>query len=1430
MSISSDGTGSGEHGSGSGGEGGFVPPTTGDLDAILDQYEFLDLLGRGGMGAVYKARQKSLDRLVAIKILPPQLATDEEEQGFHFEERFQREAKAMAKLSHPHIIGVYDFGQAKDGQFYFVMEYVEGTDLHALIKTGELTIAHVAGWMSQICEALQYAHGRGIVHRDIKPANIMITREGEVKIADFGLAMLTGGGEVVETKLTMVNMTMGTPDYVAPEALEIGVEVDHRADLYAVGVMLYEMLTGKVPRGAWKPPSTQIPGLDERYDRLIERAMDADREGRYQHANEISATIYEITTTPARPTAPVRPRLAMGTTAPVRPSTGSSAAVARGNTRPVASPHKAKTSAMASRPSTSHAASKSPVALIASIVGGSVAVGLIVFFAFKPDAPPPIPKPAATPLALVGTTPDDTASRPQAITTPPARAAMPEPVVADSPSLPSLSPEEPLSHGGHRYLLVKDRVPTWSQSKTRAEEMGGHLAVIGSREEQTWIATTFGGQLEPGSIFWLGGTNDGKPGEWRWLTGEPFAFAGWAPNEPQNSPGETALAFICKPGSDRGWADFKDSGIGLTDRRGGFLVEWSDDAATPVKTPAMTSVPTSPTGTEVPADPPAVAVSESGKWIDVIPLIKLPEDFSQTNPPQPDTDWRIENGALTATRPGTSAIVSPQITLPDSYDLSLRVKSATPSGIVAVQVPVGASRHVTVMLKLIRPGHDLTGLEVVADKNVVQGSPVVRPTLLKDDVEHLVEIAVRRGAAACSVDLKIDGKGVLNWSGPEEDLSLYPTWQRMKPGRLGLSAANVKITWREVRWRPAGVGTPPSPTTPAPVPLTATMPTDPRLAQLEAGFKARLDTAAEQPYLTALDTLNRSYLANGLARARAAAQQKGLLDEVTALDAEKARVEAGEPLPAADLDTLPAALKTLRATYRTALAKQTADRAANAEPVYDLYLGALDAYIAELTKGNQIEKAVQVKALRDQTAGQKTALTETATTLIAASNPPGPPAPQKAPDAPLPALPIPTEALSPPARAEHTEPLIGWLRQLDKHRFGFADGSRRVIANSGNPVEFPMGAKLWMIDNGQTTNGPEFNFAWTEGQTELEELLLSNYNNVRLDSLLPLRGMKKLRRLFINPPPPVITDEKMSLWPPLPELKEVAITGQFGSAGLRVICERCPKLESVTVKHARLTATNSLQPLRQLKNLKSLSFDNIQLAPSECAALTSLTSLERLALTTFPAPEIKYAEFVNLKFLNLTNARIGDTGVADVAACQQITHLELAGNNLSDEALPSLSGLTSLIKLNLAGNPQLTGGTLNSLTGLKTLEELSLSDNPKIGDSAITALVSIRTLRRLWTGRTGVTDVGLQALCNAHRELTDLSLPGPVTDAGIPALKRLDRLKNLNVKDCNITNASLSTFKDLKSLKELTLPGSRVSPGAVSDLKKALPGCNVKVE
>ena len=249
---------------------------------MLPQYDITGILGRGGMGAVYKGIQKNLNREVAIKVLPETLAQGDDD--MNFAARFKLEAQSMAKLNHPGILSVFDFGETSEGQFYFVMEFVEGMDIQDYLKEhgGILPQEHALSITAHVLDALDYAHThyahtRGIVHRDIKPANILLNNEGQVKIADFGLAKaLPTGGEEDAPALTMSNVAVGTPDFVAPEALDCDGVPDHRADIYAVGVMLYRMLTGKLPRGSFDPPSEMLAELDPRLDDVVIRAMATD--------------------------------------------------------------------------------------------------------------------------------------------------------------------------------------------------------------------------------------------------------------------------------------------------------------------------------------------------------------------------------------------------------------------------------------------------------------------------------------------------------------------------------------------------------------------------------------------------------------------------------------------------------------------------------------------------------------------------------------------------------------------------------------------------------------------------------------------------------------------------------------------------------------------------------------------------------------------------------------------------------------------------------------------------------------------------------------------------------------------------------------------------------------------------------------------------
>jgi serine/threonine protein kinase len=295
----------------------FTPPGVGELAAKFPQLEILELIGQGGMGAVYKARQKQLDRIVALKILPPNISSDAT-----FAERFTREARALAKLNHPNIVTLYEFGETS-GQFYFLMEFVDGVNLRQLLNNSRLSAREALAIVPQICDALQFAHDHGIVHRDIKPENILLDRRGRVKVADFGLAKIIGGesGEpaasgqssVGSTTLTDAGKVMGTPRYMSPEQKENPGEVDHRADIYALGVVFYQMLTGELPGKRIEPPSKKVQ-IDVRLDEIVLRALEKKPELRFQQASVFKTQLETISAEPDQPDlqnskSSVKPRL-----------------------------------------------------------------------------------------------------------------------------------------------------------------------------------------------------------------------------------------------------------------------------------------------------------------------------------------------------------------------------------------------------------------------------------------------------------------------------------------------------------------------------------------------------------------------------------------------------------------------------------------------------------------------------------------------------------------------------------------------------------------------------------------------------------------------------------------------------------------------------------------------------------------------------------------------------------------------------------------------------------------------------------------------------------------------------------------------------------------------------------------------------------------
>jgi len=286
-----------------------LPPA--EVAKLFPHLEIIGFLGRGGMGAVYQARQPRLDRLVALKILSPEKQGDAQ-----FAERFEREARALARLNHSNIVAVYDSGEVQ-GRYYLLMEFVDGLTLRQLLRTRRMAPEEALAIVPHICEALQYAHDQGIVHRDIKPENILIDQQGRVKIADFGIAKMLGP-QREDQALTAGGQVVGTPHYMAPEQVEHPRTVDHRADIYSLGVVFYEMLTGELPLGRFPPPSARGRGMtiDVRLDEVVLKALEKEPERRYQQANMVKTDVETIAAQPANRPAVVPPANTQSTRRP----------------------------------------------------------------------------------------------------------------------------------------------------------------------------------------------------------------------------------------------------------------------------------------------------------------------------------------------------------------------------------------------------------------------------------------------------------------------------------------------------------------------------------------------------------------------------------------------------------------------------------------------------------------------------------------------------------------------------------------------------------------------------------------------------------------------------------------------------------------------------------------------------------------------------------------------------------------------------------------------------------------------------------------------------------------------------------------------------------------------------------------------------------
>lgn len=526
----------------------FVAPSLEELAPLFPAYEIEAFIAQGGMGAVYRATQRSLDRLVAIKILPREFGEDE-----NFRASFEAEAKAMAKLNHPNLIGVYDFGDI-DGMLFIVMEFVEGKALYYSVHKKAIDPLVAFEMVSTISRGLAHAHAGGIIHRDIKPANILLDLEANPKIGDFGLARPLdqdrSGGVV-----------FGTPGYTAPEVYKNDHPVDQRSDIFSIGALLYELLSGE-------PPAADSTGMtignDPRIDAILKKATHADPSTRYHDAQDLADSLDKLA-----------PKL----------SGPRFAAPTHNGPRPIMA-----------NPSLASAKKSSflPLLLILLALAGGGAFAYFAFF--NKTKEPHIPvindskkKEKDTPKNVVDKTPPKpTASPPKVKPKRPKKDApkKPEKVVIKETPLQALQrlredllagkrgefPHFTQKRNGSAYFYTELPV-TWHEANKLSSTFGASLALFPNPEALKWARESFKEQ----SAIWVGASDSGTEGKWHWQDGTAVAPSVWTEGGPDNKT-------TTSPDGEN-FAALSESAPLLEDHPASlklpFILEWKLDGTTP---------------------------------------------------------------------------------------------------------------------------------------------------------------------------------------------------------------------------------------------------------------------------------------------------------------------------------------------------------------------------------------------------------------------------------------------------------------------------------------------------------------------------------------------------------------------------------------------------------------------------------------------------------------------------------------------------------------------------------------------------------------------------------------------------------------------------------------------------------------------------------
>lgn len=1437
-------------------------PLPEDLQGMLRDGEYVveAFLGQGGMGAVYKGLQMPLRRPVAIKILQRRHLEDD----YHFEDRFRREAYAMASLTHPNVVQVYDCGDAGDSFLFISMELVDGGDLSQAMKGGQVTPSTALQLFIPICEGVQAAHEHGLVHRDIKPANIFLTSDSRPKVADFGLAKRF---DAQSTFMTKTGLGMGTPDYAAPEQYEEVADLDHRADIYSLGVMFYQMLTGHLPRGAYKPPS-RLVHVDPRLDGVVQKAMQNDRTERYQQVDEMKRDVEHILATwmmPPKPRVVTPGNVPPRTTGRVPTLTGRVPVVTgrvptlTGRVPTVTGqmpahathgPHTSHVPTATGRVHINHglvpshlaqvpghphpslapqgepipvlpARGKPGLAILGGLVAAIVLVGGGAWVFFGKD------KPVAGASTVAASTQEGVPGESSAVSLPP---------LPVRPALQTLD-----------LLALTDPA-------------GDRVSAPGFTDKNEWYR-------EGGSLIYRADGKSGKiappvaldcrdyelelrverlSGTGRIHLDVPVKGSRILPlilNDPNRRilnerdasqwPGHAVVTHVTVR-IVRGAGGAGDRLVLQDKTNGKVLLDWQGDMARLGR--SGEAHPQFPgnlvTSLFVHSDPYAVRLWKLRVFDGAAKVLRTAAEKPALPPSSivafgghryqafdGQFDWGLAK-AKAEEMGGRLAVI-------ESREEHEALKQAFDE-----RIPAGSGLWIGAGTEA-GPGQMrwLTGGKVTFH--------VWGPGEPNEQIGAVMMIRNPRAAKIVWADFPHHGRGrsvmnrgfIVEW---EDDKTVAEA-----PGNTASGASMASAS-------PAAAVTPPA-TSVAPQPAPSFAPADARLAQLEAGFKARHETDALKPYAAAMATLNEGYL-RALTSARAAAQKSGNLVELTAIDEETARTKSGRPPPPADVEHTPVSLVKLRATYRSAMARHATTRDRAAAPLYDLYVRALDVYIAELTKANNITRAREVQELRGKIAAQKPVLDPPAVAETAPNARPPAGARGKAPE---------------PATGEVTassswRQLATWVLSVNGQVVVERDGVRMAVSPT-NAKDLPSGKfsvrLVQLMDPAGNARLTDDDLTLLANAPDLEHLDIRDAPEIT--RLPALRGLRKIERIVLHRCPKV----KPELFAELAGKQSLTEVDLYGSLtaleGISALAS-CSKLTSLNVNATSLN-DGSLAEVARIKSLRLLHLGGTPITDEGLLPLASLPSLETLTLDG--CAEIRgrtlssLTQLATLKQLNLRNVRlntehipvigrfislellaldgmagIDDDALASFSNLPRLRTLMLYGTNVTGTGFATMKRSEELQQLNLGSRAPVTNEGLQAIAAaFPKLAELSLGDGGTWDADGLKALASLDQLKQLFAqGADGCGDKELEVI-SGFKQLDSLSLPN--AQANGASLGRLSSLKLLTALDLSgaatVGDGAIPALGRLRGLRSLQLRGTAITESGVEALKKQLPNASI---